>query len=90
MYVPDMWEVDDHIYVIGNPLLHNQVANEGEILDGSLKNGILRLSAPIFKGNSGSPVINDKGMVIGVVYAITTNDQVGIAIPIEQVLEKLP
>jgi len=86
---PNRWKVDDHIYVIGNPLLHNQVANEGEVLDGSLKDGVLKLSAPIYKGNSGSPVINEDGKVIGVVYAISTRDQIGIAIPIEQVLEML-
>ncbi|MFO1444855.1 trypsin-like peptidase domain-containing protein [Bacillus sp. Bva_UNVM-123] len=86
---PDIWQVGDHIVVIGNPLLHNQIANEGEILEGSKKNGVIRLSSPIYKGNSGSPIINQAGQVIGVVYAISTNDQAGIAIPIEQVLEKL-
>ena len=48
------------------------------------------LSAPIYKGNSGSPVISSKGDVIGVVFAKSTEDPIGYAIPIEKVLEKLP
>ncbi|WP_066300323.1 S1C family serine protease [Bacillus sp. FJAT-29937] len=87
---PDTWIVSDQIYVIGNPLLHNQIAIDGEILEGSDKNEDLRLSSPIYNGNSGSPVINLEGNVIGVVFAITTKDQIGLAIPIEKVLEKLP
>ncbi|MEC1772671.1 S1C family serine protease [Schinkia azotoformans] len=88
---PDEWLVQDHIYVIGNPLFHNQIVNEGNILQGSDKNGVLRLSAPIYKGNSGSPVISsESGKVIGVVYAKSMTEDVGYAIPIEQVLEKLP
>lgn len=87
---PDAWQVHDHIYVIGNPLFHNQIVNEGNILQGSDKNGVLRLSAPIYKGNSGSPVISESGKVIGVVYAKSMSEDIGYAIPIEQVLEKLP
>ncbi|MBU8878127.1 serine protease [Bacillus sp. FJAT-29790] len=86
----DLWHIQDQIYVIGNPLFHNQIANEGKILEGSDKNGVLRLSAPIYKGNSGSPVISLKGDVIGVVYAKSTKDHTGLAIPIEKILEKLP
>lgn len=87
---PDAWEVQDHIYVIGNPLFHNQIVNEGNILQGSDKNGIVMLSAPIYKGNSGSPVISsESGKVIGVVYAKSMTEDIGYAIPIEQVLERL-
>ncbi|MFE8697436.1 S1C family serine protease [Cytobacillus sp. FJAT-53684] len=87
---PDLWRIQDHIYVIGNPLLHNQIVNEGALLEGSEKNGVLQLSAPIYKGNSGSPVISVSGDVIGVVYAISTKDQIGLAIPIEKVIDHLP
>lgn len=86
----DSWDVSDQIYVIGNPLLHNQIVMDGEILEGSDKNRVLLLSAPIYKGNSGSPVINADGNVIGVVFALSTKDQTGLAIPIEKVLEHLP
>ncbi|MBP2239624.1 S1-C subfamily serine protease [Cytobacillus eiseniae] len=84
------WQIDDPIYVIGNPLLHHQIVNEGNIIEGSNLNGVLRISAPIFKGNSGSPVINGHGEVVGVVYALSIKDQTGLAIPIEQVHQNMP
>ncbi|WNS73715.1 serine protease [Bacillus sp. DTU_2020_1000418_1_SI_GHA_SEK_038] len=87
---PNTWTVSDQIYVIGNPLLHKQIAIDGEILEGSDKNGLLLLNASIFNGNSGSPVISAEGHVIGVVFAISVKDQTGLAIPIEKVLKKLP
>lgn len=86
----DSWQIEEHIYVIGNPLFYNQIANEGKILDGSAKDGVLILSSPVYKGNSGSPVINATGDVIGVVYAKSLTDDTGFAIPIEQVIERLP
>ncbi|WP_338452408.1 serine protease [Niallia oryzisoli] len=87
---PNKWSVEDHIYVIGNPLFHNQIANEGDILTGSDKYYLLMISAPIYKGNSGSPVIDLHGDVIGVVYAKTTEDGTGLAIPVEQFIDKIP
>lgn len=87
---PNRWKVHDPIYVIGNPLFHTQIVNEGEILDGSEGSGALLISAPIYKGNSGSPVISSNGEVIGVVYAKSTEEPIGYAIPIEKVLDILP
>ena len=87
---PDKWRTEDHVYVIGNPLFHNQIVNEGQILKGSHQNEVLMLSAPIYKGNSGSPVISSSGDVIGVVFAKSLEEPIGYAIPIEKVLEKLP
>ena len=88
--MPDKWRTEDHVYVIGNPLFHHQIVNEGKILEGSHQNGVLMLSAPIYKGNSGSPVISSSGDVIGVVFAKSLEEPIGYAIPIEKVLEKLP
>lgn len=84
------WRIEDPIYVIGNPLFHNQIVNEGEILEGSHPNEVLLISAPIYKGNSGSPVISSSGEVIGVVFAKSLKEPIGYAIPIEKVIEKLP
>ena len=72
---PDKWRTEDHVYVIGNPLFHNQIVNEGQILKGSHQNEVLMLSAPIYKGNSGSPVISSSGDVIGVVFAKSLESQ---------------
>lgn len=89
------WQAGDTIYVIGNPLFFNHIANVGTILGlTSLQNWekpVLTLQAPIYKGNSGSPVINEEGKVIAIVFAttqITHNNEkqtVGLAIPIEYV-----
>ncbi|WP_428908140.1 S1C family serine protease [Niallia sp. Krafla_26] len=87
---PVKWNSGDHVYVIGNPMLHSQIVIEGKILDGSHPDSVLMLAAPIYKGNSGSPVINSAGNVVGVIYAKQTTDQpIGYAIPIEKVLKKL-
>lgn len=80
-------------YVIGNPLFFFRIANEGVILGmhPSLEPSRVMLDAPIYNGNSGSPVINENGKVIAVVYATTKieyNGQkqtVGLGIPVEHV-----
>ncbi|WP_159433432.1 S1C family serine protease [Bacillus tuaregi] len=87
---PEKWTTHDHIYVIGNPLFHNQIVNEGNILEESNRNHLLMISAPIYKGNSGSPVIGLHGEAIGVVYAKTLDDGTGLAIPVEAFFEKIP
>ncbi len=82
----------DNIYVIGNPLTWTQIANEGEILD---INSSTIISAPIYRGNSGSPVINMDGEVVAVVFAKRRTSEygtksVGLAVPIEIVLKYIP
>lgn len=85
------------VYVIGNPLFFNQIANEGNVAGRLSDGGVerLMLDAPIYKGNSGSPVINQEGQVIAVVYATTKVNfdgkriKVGLSIPIKDVQEHL-
>lgn len=84
--------VSEDIYVIGNPLSWTQIANKGEILD---INELTIISAPIYRGNSGSPVINMDGEVVAVVFAKRRTTEygsksVGLAVPIETVIEHLP
>ncbi|MGM0844855.1 MAG: S1C family serine protease [Bacillota bacterium] len=80
------WRSNDAIYVIGNPLAYSQIVMEGEINEAGER---LYLSAPIEKGNSGSPVIDSDGKVIGVVYAMTvpgigsTKEPEGLAVPVD-------
>jgi serine protease Do len=93
------WKEKDHIYVIGNPLAYTQIANEGEIIGLTLINErqtpVMQISAPIYRGNSGSPVLTENNEVIGLVYATTipklASDEKasGLAVPIEQVKEVL-
>ncbi|MFD2704535.1 S1C family serine protease [Salibacterium lacus] len=81
----------DHIYVIGNPLSFTKIANEGKVLTPQETGGDkMGLSAPIYQGNSGSPVITGEGKVSGVVYAKRTGagteqDTIGLAVSAEEV-----
>jgi len=83
-------ERDRSVFLIGNPLRFNGIANHGDWIGlttrSALETEVMMLDAPVYKGNSGSPVINDHGDVIGVIYATTTDQEygkIGLAIPIE-------
>ncbi|MDN4607730.1 S1C family serine protease [Sporosarcina highlanderae] len=83
-------EENDPITFIGNPLSFKGIANQGIILTPILlKNWTEEVSiikAPVYRGNSGSPVINDDGEVIGVVFATLDHQvhgKVGLFIPID-------
>src|SRR5699024_2238672 len=85
---------DEAIYFIGNPLKFNRIANEGNIIGytglKSWGKEVIMMEAPVYRGNSGSPVINMDGKVIGIVFA-TTNDEefgkVGLFVPIDYYYE---
>ena len=84
----------ESIFVIGNPLK----------LEGSVTNGIvsavrevpnvgkiIQITAPISHGNSGSPVFNLKGQIIGVVTVKVTNGQnINLAIGVARLAELHP
>lgn len=90
----------EKIYVIGNPLAFSQIANKGEMIGlravNDIRVPVLSITAPVYRGNSGSPVIDNEGKVVGVIFASTipkvnSGDEVeGLAIPIEEVIKKLP
>ncbi len=78
------------VYIIGNPLFFDRIVNQGETLGLiDYQPPMLVLQAPVYKGNSGSPVIDEAGRVIGVVYATTTlrldgkDTKVGLAVPVQ-------
>jgi serine protease Do len=93
------WKVMDHVYVIGNPLSFTQIANEGYIEGMTFvkdrSNNVLQISAPVYRGNSGSPVLNKDNKVIGVVYAATVpkagsgERTSGLVVPIDAVIEAM-
>ncbi|GAB2534074.1 S1C family serine protease [Gracilibacillus alcaliphilus] len=81
-------EAEDVIF-IGNPLQFNGIANQGDIIGMTwLKNWdqpVYMLDAPVYRGNSGSPVINDQGEVIAVIFATQSHPEhgkIGLAVPI--------
>ncbi|WP_096199702.1 S1C family serine protease [Bacillus sp. FJAT-45350] len=85
----------ERIIVIGNPLAFTRIVNEGVILEDPNRPQVTAISAPIYRGNSGSPVITEDGQVVAVVFAKTVptfqnqNQTVGLAVPIEYVQERL-
>ena len=84
----------EQIVVIGNPL-----KLEGSVTDGIVSavrevpnvGKIIQITAPISHGNSGSPVFNMKGQVVGVVTVKVTNGQnINLAISVARVAQLRP
>jgi tetratricopeptide (TPR) repeat protein len=87
-------EEGEAIFVIGNPL-----KLEGSVSDGIVSavrelpgiGKIIQITAPISRGNSGSPVFNLQGQVVGVVTIKVTNGQnINLAIGAARVRELRP
>jgi len=81
---------DEAINFIGNPLRFQGIANEGTILDyihlQSWEEEVVMIQAPVYRGNSGSPVINKEGKVIGTIFATLDHSdygKVGLFVPID-------
>jgi len=83
-------ETGQPIIVIGSPLGH-----EGTVLNGTVSElkevstfgKIIKHTAPVSKGSSGSPVLNMQGEVVGVVvgYSIVEDESLGFAISVDRV-----
>ena len=95
-----LWAAGDAVYVIGNPLYFTQIASEGHVLGlvpiEGRERPVLAVDAPVFKGNSGSPVMNEQGKAIAVIYATAELSQageeavqVGLGVPLSD-LDRLP
>jgi len=89
------YEEEESFYFIGNPLRFTGIANKGEVLDyvnvSSKEQPVVMLDAPVYRGNSGSPIINKNGKVEGVVFATLDHDiegRVGLFIPIDYLHER--
>jgi len=86
---------NEHVYFIGNPLAFTGIANEGTLLESTYledwQEPVMMMEAPVYRGNSGSPVINADGEVIGIIFATAKKDpygRVGLFIPV-QVLQRV-
>lgn len=82
---------NEAINFIGNPLSFKGIANEGTIIDiiqlPDWDVPVVMMKAPVYRGNSGSPVLNSKGLVIGIVFATLDHEtygKVGLFIPIDE------
>ncbi len=94
----DAMRPGDFVLAIGNPLMYRHTVTMGVIsakgrrLSASALDDFLQTDAAINFGNSGGPLINTRGEVIGINTAITRNDGmgrmvegIGFAIPINMV-----
>ncbi|AXF54955.1 S1C family serine protease [Salicibibacter kimchii] len=82
-------EEGTYITIIGNPLNFTGIANEGEILE---TGNPTTISAPTYRGNSGSPAINEDGQVVGVIFATRQQPQggsVGLMVPAGEVWQHI-
>ncbi|MBA2526337.1 MAG: trypsin-like peptidase domain-containing protein [Pyrinomonadaceae bacterium] len=87
-------EEGEPVFVIGNPL-----KLEGSVSDGIVSavrevpgvGKIIQTTAPISHGNSGSPIFNLRGQVVGVISVKVTNGQnISLAISSDRVRELKP
>ncbi len=92
----------DWVMAVGNPLNYNHTVTVGVIsakgrrISNSSLDDFLQTDAAINFGNSGGPLVNARGEVIGINTAITRNDYmgrmvegIGFAIPINLVRGEL-
>ncbi len=93
--------VGDLVIAIGNPyeligsMTTGIVSQLGRAVPEELAGGyniadVIQISAPINPGNSGGPLLNSRGQVVGVTFAIIENSTgVGFAIPSDTVLREI-
>jgi serine protease Do len=89
--------VGEWVCAIGNPLGYVHSVTVGvvsflgrKIFDRSL-DALIQTDAAITFGNSGGPLINSRGEVVGMATAISTAaSNIGFAIPIDQIVAVLP
>lgn len=84
--------IDDPVFAVGNALGEGIVIRDGlltsftpEAQDGRWK--WLRFSAAASPGNSGGPLLDAQGRIIGIVAAKSPNENLNYALPIEWVLK---
>lgn len=50
---------------------------------------VIRVDAAIRQGNSGGPLLDDEGRVVGVVFALDVTSGDGLVVPVGTLLERL-
>ena len=81
-------KLGERIIVIGSPLGYSNTISEGivsAIRENQKYGSIIQISAPISKGSSGSPVLNMKGEVVGIVTFMVDGPNLNFAIPSSKV-----
>jgi len=92
--VKSLPSIAENIVVIGSPFGLEQTVSEGIISgvrDVPKVGRLLQISAPISRGSSGSPVLNMKGEVVGIVtFFLLEGQNLNFAIPAQYLLELKP
>lgn len=83
--VSDDVVVGESVIVIGNPIGLEHTMTDGLVSSRRVWEGkkYIQMSAPVSPGNSGGPVFNDHGDVIGVTVAKLRGESLNLAIPID-------
>jgi Trypsin-like peptidase domain len=86
--------VGEEVVVIGNPLSLNTTVTRGIVsgLRQDENQSLIQTDAPVNPGNSGGPLLNQRGEVLGIVSAKMSGmgiEGLGFAIPISQVVDNL-
>ncbi len=98
--------VGETVYAIGNPLgelsfsltsgsvsaLNRKITTTDSTTQLTSTNNMFQIDAAVNEGNSGGPVYNDRGEVVGIVtakYSDTGVEGLGFAIPIDDVLDMI-
>lgn len=90
-------QVGEWVAAFGNPFGHGHtmtkgiISSTGRAIEEINKYPLIQTDASINPGNSGGPLVNSKGLVIGVNSAIDARAQgIGFAIPIDEVRKIIP
>ncbi|MEI7589736.1 MAG: trypsin-like peptidase domain-containing protein [Deltaproteobacteria bacterium] len=93
----DLTRVGDWVIAIGNPFGLEQtvtagiISAKGRMIGAGPYDDFIQTDASIYQGNSGGPLLNLSGQVIGINTAIMADGQgIGFAIPINIVKKLLP
>src|SRR5665648_890115 len=92
----DAMEIGDWVMAMGNPLGFQYsatvgvVSGKGRALPASNFRDFIQTDAAIYPGNSGGPLFNLAGEVIGINTAVIPDTNLGFAVPINTAKEILP
>lgn len=91
----DPVEPGEPVIVVGYPGGGPATVSTGEVvslIDGEMLGepaDVIRVDAEISQGNSGGPLLDDAGKVVGVVFAVDVGSGDGLVVPIDTLLDRL-